>query len=113
MTNARRLQEDEAMQTPGEVPRLSRTLITGPQVLLADPPHPLTSSQDSPSNASSEHSPTRALTVAWVTHDLDQLWRLADSVLVLLKSRGALWPSSSRAASAALWPRVSAQCRAV
>ncbi len=76
----------------GEAQRMSlaRTLITGPQVLLADEP---TAALDARPRLAFERL-TRSLadnglTVVWVTHDLDQLNRLADHVLVLVGGRCA------------------------
>lgn len=65
---------------------LARTLITGPDVLLADEP---TSALD-PSPRLAFERLTRqladgGLTVLWITHDVDQLRRLADHVLVLVR----------------------------
>lgn len=74
----------------GEAQRLSlaRTLITGPQVLLADEP---TSGLDLTPRLAFERLirglTNDGLTVVWVTHDLDQLRRLADHVLVLIAGR--------------------------
>ncbi|MDQ3931850.1 MAG: phosphate ABC transporter ATP-binding protein [Actinomycetota bacterium] len=74
----------------GEAQRvcLARTLITGPQVLLADEP---TSGLDLTPRLAFERLirglANDGLTVVWVTHDLDQLRRLADHVLVLLAGR--------------------------
>lgn len=64
---------------------LARTLITGPEVLLADEP---TSALDATPRLAFERLIRRltdaGLTVLWVTHDLDQMRRLADHVLVLI-----------------------------
>ncbi len=74
----------------GEAQRvcLARTLITGPRVLLADEP---TSGLDPTPRRAFERLirglTNDGLTVVWVTHDLDQLRRLADHVLVLLSGR--------------------------
>ncbi len=71
----------------GEAQRvcLARTLITDPDVLLADEP---TSALDATPKLAFERVTRRltgdGLTVLWVTHDLDQLRRLADHVLVLI-----------------------------
>lgn len=74
----------------GEAQRLclARTLLAEPDVLLADEP---TSALDPGARLDFE-SLTRkllgeGLTVLWVTHDLDQLRRLADRVLFLLDGR--------------------------
>lgn len=65
---------------------LARTLITGPDVLLADEP---TSALDATPRLAFERLTRRlaetGLTVLWVTHDLDQLRRLGDHVLVLIR----------------------------
>ncbi len=74
----------------GEAQRvcLARTLITGPDVLLADEP---TSALDATPKLAFERLTRQltadGLTVLWVTHDLAQLRRLADHVLVLLDGR--------------------------
>jgi putative ABC transport system ATP-binding protein len=71
----------------GEAQRLclARTLVTEPEVLLMDEP---TSSLDPAATVALEDL-TRALVAegvvsVWVTHDLDQMRRLADRVLVLI-----------------------------
>lgn len=74
----------------GEAQRacLARTLITGSDVLLADEP---TSALDPTPKLAFERLTRRlagdGLTVVWVTHDLDQLRRLADHVLVLIEGQ--------------------------
>lgn len=71
----------------GEAQRvcLARTLITDPDVLLADEP---TSALDPSPKLAFERLARRltddGLTVLWVTHDLAQLRRLANHVLVLI-----------------------------
>jgi putative ABC transport system ATP-binding protein len=74
----------------GEAQRvcLARTLITEPDVLLADEP---TSALDPTPRLAFERL-TRSLvedglTIVWVTHDLEQMRRLADHVLVLIGGR--------------------------
>lgn len=74
----------------GEAQRacLARTLITDPDVLLADEP---TSALDASPKQAFERLTRRlagtGVTVLWVTHDLAQLRRLADHVLVLIDGR--------------------------
>lgn len=74
----------------GEAQRvcLARTLITDPDVLLADEP---TSALDPTPKLAFERLTRQltggGLTVLWVTHDLAQLRRLADHVLVLVDGR--------------------------
>lgn len=76
----------------GEAQRvcLARTLVTRPEVILMDE---VTSSVDPAARLGIE-ALARALTetdvrVVWVTHDLEQLHRLADHVLILLGGRVA------------------------
>lgn len=71
----------------GEAQRMcvARTLVTEPEVVLMDEP---TSSLDPQSTRTMEHL-ARTLAdggvpVVWVTHDLDQMRRLADRVLVVI-----------------------------
>ncbi len=86
------LDRQVASLSGGEAQRVSlaRTLITGPQVLLADEP---TAGLDLTPRLAFERLmrglTSDGLTVVWVTHDLDQLRRLADKVLVLLAGRVA------------------------
>lgn len=75
----------------GEAQRvcLARTMMTDPQVLLADEP---TSALDLTPRLAFERLARRltrdqGMTVVWVTHDLHQLRRLADHVLVLVDGR--------------------------
>jgi putative ABC transport system ATP-binding protein len=71
----------------GEAQRmcLARTLVTGPEVLLLDEP---TSSVDPQATVALEQLARRLLTQGvvciWVTHDLAQMRRLADHVIVVL-----------------------------
>lgn len=74
----------------GEAQRacLARTLLTDPEVLLMDEP---TSSLDAAATRVLEQL-TRALvqdglTVLWVSHDLDQVRRIADQAVVLVDGR--------------------------
>lgn len=77
----------------GEAQRVSlaRALLTRPAVLLADEP---TSGLDPTPRLAFERLARRlaadeGLTVVWVTHDVEQLRRLADDVVVLLEGRVA------------------------
>lgn len=77
----------------GEAQRVAvaRALLTDPRVLLADEP---TSGLDPTPRRAFERlarrlAHERGLAVVWVTHDLDQLRRLADHVIVLLGGRVA------------------------
>src|SRR3954454_17258480 len=71
----------------GEAQRvcLARTLVTGPEVLLMDEP---TSSVDPQATQALERLARRlrgsGVVCIWVTHDLAQMRRLADRVLVVL-----------------------------
>ncbi|MGZ8765532.1 MAG: ABC transporter ATP-binding protein [Acidimicrobiia bacterium] len=74
----------------GEAQRLclARTLVTGPEVLLMDEP---TSSLDPQATRALERLgrgfADRGVPVIWVTHDLAQMRRLADWVMVLVAGR--------------------------
>jgi UDP-glucose/iron transport system ATP-binding protein len=74
----------------GETQRvcLARTLVTGPDVVLMDE---VTSSVDPAARLGLEtlarHLAETAVRVVWVTHDLAQLHRLADHVLILIGGR--------------------------
>ncbi len=93
------LNRQAASLSGGEAQRvcLARTLITGPQVLLADEP---TSGLDLTPRLAFERLirglTSDGMTVVWVTHDLDQLRRLADNVLVLIAGRFAYSGPSDR-----------------
>lgn len=76
----------------GEAQRvcLARTLLTRPEVVLMDEP---TSALD-PANRAGVEALARGLvrdglTVVWVSHDLDQVRRLGDDVVVLVDGRRA------------------------
>src|SRR5260370_5845050 len=74
----------------GEAQRvcLARTLVAGPEVVLMDE---VTSSVDPAARVGLEalarSVAARDVRVLWVTHDLDQLRRLADYVLVVIRGR--------------------------
>ncbi len=74
----------------GEAQRLclARTLVTGPEVLLMDEP---TSALDPQATGALERLGRRladtGVPVLWVTHDLAQMRRLADRVVVLVGGR--------------------------
>ncbi len=74
----------------GEAQRVcfARTLLTGPEVLLADEP---TASVDVGLRAGLERLARRladaGTPVVWVTHDLDQARRLADHLVVMARGR--------------------------
>ncbi len=74
----------------GEAQRvcLARALVTQPEVILMDEP---TSSVDEPAKLALERLARElgegGLSVVWVTHDLAQLRRVADSVLVMQDGR--------------------------
>jgi putative ABC transport system ATP-binding protein len=71
----------------GEAQRvcLARTLVTGPEALLMDEP---TSSVDPQARNALERLArdlaASGVTIVWVTHDLAQMRRLADSVIVMI-----------------------------
>jgi putative ABC transport system ATP-binding protein len=84
------LDRDARELSGGEAQRvcLARTLVTRPEVVLMDE---VTSSVD-PSATRGLEELARALAatgvpVVWVTHDLDQMGRLADHVLVVIDGR--------------------------
>ena len=74
----------------GEAQRvcLARTLVTGPEVVLMDE---VTSSVDPAARVGLEalarSFAARDVRVLWVTHDLEQMRRLADHVLVMIRGR--------------------------
>lgn len=74
----------------GEAQRvcLARTLLTGPRALLLDEP---TSALDTGPKRSFEQTTTalaaHGIPVVWVTHELEQVRRIADHVLVLVRGR--------------------------
>jgi putative ABC transport system ATP-binding protein len=74
----------------GEAQRvcLARTLVTGPEVVLMDE---VTSSVDPAARVGLEalarSLAARAVRVVWVTHDLEQMRRLAEHVLVMIRGR--------------------------
>lgn len=83
---------DAGTLSGGEAQRmvLARCLVTGPEVLLLDEP---TSALDAPATRRLEMLAREladdGLPQVWVTHDLDQLRRLADHVVVLIDGRWA------------------------
>lgn len=80
------LDRDADELSGGEAQRacLARTLVTGPEVLLADEP---TSSLDQATARTLERLARglvdRGVAVLWVTHDPAQAWRLADWTLIV------------------------------
>jgi len=69
---------------------IARTLLTTPDVILMDEP---TSSLD-PENrlgieALARELATEGIGVVWITHDLDQVDRIADRAFVLIDGRNA------------------------
>ncbi len=76
----------------GEAQRvcLARTLVTGPEVLLMDEP---TSSLDPHQRGALEQLARDladgGIPVVWVTHDLQQMRRIADAVVVMIDGRVA------------------------
>lgn len=88
----------------GEAQRvcLARTLVTGPEVLLMDEP---TSSVDPQARVALEQLArdlsASGVRVVWVTHDLAQMRRIADEVVVMIDGRVAhTGPASMLEASA-------------
>jgi putative ABC transport system ATP-binding protein len=86
------LDRDATQLSGGEAQRmcLARTLVTRPEAVLMDEP---TSSVDPAARIALEGL-ARALAdvdvpVVWVTHDLEQMRRLADNVIVLIDGRVA------------------------
>jgi len=84
------LDRDARELSGGEAQRmcLARTLVTGPEVVLMDEP---TSSVD-PAATRALEGLARALaasgvSVVWITHDLEQMWRIADHVVVVVAGR--------------------------
>ena len=84
---------EAATLSGGEAQRLclARSLVCRPHVLLADEP---TSALDAEPRAAFERlvrrlSAEQGLVVVWVTHDLEQLWRMADHLIVLIGGRVA------------------------
>lgn len=84
------LDRDAGELSGGEAQRacLARTLVTGPEVLLMDEP---TSALDArPRHALEQvarHLAADGIPVVWVTHQLDQLRRIGDHVVVLSRGR--------------------------
>jgi putative ABC transport system ATP-binding protein len=83
----------------GEAQRMciARTLLTEPEVLLMDEP---TSALDPENRRGIENLALEfaagGLGVVWVTHDLDQVRRMADSVVVLVEGRNATDDETAR-----------------
>jgi putative ABC transport system ATP-binding protein len=92
------LERPAAELSGGEAQRLciARTLVTGPEVLLMDEP---TSSLDPAATLALEDLGrgllAEGVVSVWVTHDLDQMRRVADRVLVLID--GAIVHAGRRA----------------
>lgn len=88
----------------GEAQRvcLARTLVTDPEVLLMDEP---TSSVDPQARGALEQLArdlsASGVRVVWVTHDLAQMRRLADSVVVMIDGRVAHTGAASELDNAA------------
>ncbi|HET6952007.1 MAG TPA: phosphate ABC transporter ATP-binding protein [Acidimicrobiales bacterium] len=86
------LDRDADELSGGEAQRmcLARTLVTGPEALLMDEP---TSALDPDARRRLERTAHRLAEggrpLVWVTHDLDQCGRLADTVVVLVSGRVA------------------------
>jgi putative ABC transport system ATP-binding protein len=98
---------EAATLSGGEAQRLclARALVCRPRVLLADEP---TSALDAEPRTAFERLVRRlsgeGLAVIWVTHDLKQLWRVADHLVVLDRGRvlySGLRPSRPEDAGAA------------
>lgn len=93
---------DAGTLSGGEAQRmvLARCLATGPEVLLLDEP---TSALDGHAaqrmEASARELASRGLPMLWVTHDLRQMRRLADHLVVVLDGRWA-WDGPPDAAGA-------------
>jgi putative ABC transport system ATP-binding protein len=89
---AGKLDESASTLSGGEAQRmcLARALLTEPTVVLADEP---TASLDGAARRSIEQLARRladaGVAVIWVTHDTDQLRRIADHVLALIDGRVA------------------------
>lgn len=87
-----KLDADASTLSGGEAQRmcLARALLTGPKVVLADEP---TASLDNAATRSIERLGRMladgGVAVIWVTHDTDQLRRIADHVLALVDGRVA------------------------
>jgi putative ABC transport system ATP-binding protein len=81
------LERQAADLSGGEAQRMSiaRALLTSPSVLLADEP---TAALDTASRRMIEHLGREiadgGVPIVWITHDTDQLRRLADHVVVLI-----------------------------
>jgi len=90
--DAAMITRDAGTLSGGEAQRmvLARCLVTGPEVLLLDEP---TSALDAPATRRLEMLAREladdGLPQVWVSHDLDQLRRLADHVVVLIDGRWA------------------------
>lgn len=87
-----KLDADASTLSGGEAQRmcLARALLTDPKVVLADEP---TAALDNAATRSIEHLgrllADGGVAVIWVTHDTDQLRRIADHVLALVDGRVA------------------------
>jgi putative ABC transport system ATP-binding protein len=84
------LDQDASTLSGGEAQRmcLARSLLTDPQVLLADEP---TSSLDGAARQTLEDLALAlaagGMAIVWVTHDVEQLRRLADHLMVIHEGR--------------------------
>jgi putative ABC transport system ATP-binding protein len=84
------LDRDARALSGGEAQRvcLARTLVTSPEVVLMDE---VTSSVDPAARGALEdlarELASGGVRIAWVTHDLDQMRRIADHVLVVIAGR--------------------------